>query len=73
MLAASTTRSAPRTSATTAAGAPLRLALPKGRMQDGVFALLSDAGIRVRAGTRSYQPTLSLPGFAATQQSALVH
>ncbi len=49
----------------TATAASLRLALPKGRMQDGVFALLSDAGIQVRAGTRSYQPTLSLPGYAA--------
>ena len=43
----------------------LRLALPKGRMQEGVFALLSDAGIHVRAGTRSYHPELSVPGFAA--------
>jgi ATP phosphoribosyltransferase len=50
---------------TAIATAPLRLALPKGRMQDGVFALLEGAGIRVRAGTRSYQPALSAPGFAA--------
>jgi ATP phosphoribosyltransferase len=34
-------------------------------MQDGVFALLSDAGIHVRAGTRSYHPELSVPGYAA--------
>jgi ATP phosphoribosyltransferase len=44
---------------------PLRLALPKGRMQEGVFKLLSDAGIRVSAGARGYRPTVSLPGFEA--------
>jgi len=49
----------------TATDTSLRLALPKGRMQDGVFALLSDAGIHVRAGTRSYHPELSVPGYAA--------
>jgi len=43
----------------------LRLALPKGRMQEGVFALLADAGIHVRAGTRSYHPELSVAGYAA--------
>ena len=42
---------------------PIRLALPKGRMQDGLFTLLADAGIKVRAGGRSYRPTISLPGF----------
>lgn len=41
----------------------VRLALPKGRMQEGVFRLLSDAGIRVTAGERGYRPGLSLPGF----------
>ncbi len=60
MLAATTT--ADRTAIVSA---PLRLALPKGRMQDGVFALLEGAGIQVRAGTRSYQPALSAPGYAA--------
>ncbi|MCG3125927.1 MAG: ATP phosphoribosyltransferase [Phycisphaerae bacterium] len=39
----------------------LRLALPKGRMHDEVLALLADAGIRLRAGSRSYRPTISLP------------
>ena len=29
------------------AAAALRLALPKGRMQDGVFCLLADAGVPV--------------------------
>lgn len=34
----------------------LRLALPKGRMQEGVFTLLSDAGIPIRVGSRGYRP-----------------
>jgi ATP phosphoribosyltransferase len=41
----------------------LRLALPKGRMQEGVFSLLADAGIRVRVGSRGYRPHVSLPGI----------
>jgi ATP phosphoribosyltransferase len=41
----------------------IRLALPKGRMADGVLSLLADAGIHVRAGAREYRPTISLPGF----------
>src|SRR5438477_7080076 len=41
----------------------LRLALPKGRMQEGVFRLLGDAGIRVRDAGRGYRTELSLPGF----------
>jgi ATP phosphoribosyltransferase len=44
-------------------GALLRLALPKGHMQDGVFKLFEDAGIRVRTGARGYRPTISLPGY----------
>ena len=46
----------------------IRLGLPKGRMQDGVFALLEDAGIHITASARSardYRPALSLPGFDA--------
>jgi ATP phosphoribosyltransferase len=44
--------------------APLvRLALPKGRMQDGVNSLLADAGIRLRAGSRGYRPSINLPHF----------
>jgi len=43
----------------------LELALPKGRMQEGVFALLADAGIHVRAGSRGYRPSVSLPGIEA--------
>ncbi len=41
----------------------VRFALPKGRMKDGVFALLSEAGIQVQVGARGYRPTLSIPGF----------
>lgn len=41
----------------------LRLALPKGRMQAGVFKLLADASIDLRAGERSYRPSISLPNF----------
>ena len=47
----------------------IRLGLPKGRMQDNVYALLEDAGIHVRSGragsTRDYRPRLSLPDFDA--------
>lgn len=43
----------------------LKLALPKGRMQDGVAALMADAGIRLRAGSRGYRPHVSLPGVEA--------
>ncbi|MFT5784438.1 MAG: ATP phosphoribosyltransferase, partial [Candidatus Krumholzibacteriia bacterium] len=41
----------------------LRLALPKGRMQAGVFKLLADANITLRASERNYRPVISLPGF----------
>lgn len=43
----------------------LRLALPKGRMRDGVLGLLADAGIEVRAPQRGYRPSVSLPGLEA--------
>ena len=41
--------------------APLRVALPKGRMHAGVVELLEDAGIRILATARGYRPRLSLP------------
>jgi ATP phosphoribosyltransferase len=41
----------------------VHLALPKGRMEQGVLTLLADAGIRVTFGRRGYRPTLSLAGF----------
>lgn len=39
----------------------LKLALPKGRIQDGVFRLIQDAGMTLRGGTRAYKPTISIP------------
>lgn len=39
------------------------MALPKGRMAEGVMGLLADAGLRVRLGAREYRPEVSLPGF----------
>jgi ATP phosphoribosyltransferase len=41
----------------------VHLALPKGRMEQGVLGLLADAGIRVTFGRRGYRPSLSLDGF----------
>jgi ATP phosphoribosyltransferase len=41
----------------------LRIALPKGRMEEGVFRLLADAGMPVRLGLRGYRPALPLDGF----------
>jgi ATP phosphoribosyltransferase len=43
----------------------LRLALPKGRMQESVFSLMADAGIKIRVGARGYRPAVSLPGIDA--------
>lgn len=40
-----------------------RLALPKGRMSEGVFTLLHGAGIDVAALDRGYRPAMSLAGF----------
>ncbi len=56
-----------RAGARTAAAAerPIRIGLPKGHMQGGVFALLADAGIDASVGTRNYRPVLSWPGFEA--------
>ncbi len=45
--------------------ATIKLALPKGRMQEGVFALLAEAGIHVRVGSRGYRPQVSLEGVDA--------
>lgn len=43
----------------------LKLALPKGRMQDQIFTLLAEAGISARVSLRGYRPQLSLPGLDA--------
>jgi len=39
----------------------LRLAVPKGRMYEGVARLLGEAGIQLISSARSYRPTVSLP------------
>jgi ATP phosphoribosyltransferase len=41
----------------------VHLALPKGRIHDGVVTMLADAGVRVRTGARGYRPSLSIEGF----------
>ena len=41
----------------------LRFGIPKGRMHEGVMALLSDAGIQLRISARAYRPQLSLDGY----------
>ena len=41
----------------------IQLALPKGRMEKGVFDLLLESGINFKAGSRQYRPLISLPGF----------
>lgn len=41
----------------------IRLGLPKGKMETGVLALLSSAGIQVKGGARAYRPTISLAKF----------
>ena len=45
------------------AASAVHLALPKGRMHDGVVDLLAAAGVRVRSDARAYRPQLSVPGF----------
>lgn len=45
--------------------APLKLALPKGRLQDGILQLLGEAGIGVTLGGRTYRPTVSLENTEA--------
>lgn len=41
----------------------LRLALPKGRMQEEVFRLLGETGLHIHASERGYRPRLTVPGF----------
>jgi ATP phosphoribosyltransferase len=41
----------------------VHLALPKGRMDTAVRALLADSGVRVTFGRRGYRPSLSIEGF----------
>lgn len=44
---------------------PLSLALPKGRMQAGVFGIFNDAGMGVQASRRGYRPKVALEGIEA--------
>lgn len=44
-------------------GAIVKLGLPKGRMESGVFELLKAAGISIRVGARTYRPSISLSSF----------
>lgn len=56
---------ASETTAATATAATLpvlRIALPKGRMQEQVFKILNDAGMSVQIGAREYRPSISIPG-----------
>jgi ATP phosphoribosyltransferase len=39
------------------------LAVPKGRIEPGVTALLTAAGLELRAGPRGYRPVLPVPGY----------
>jgi len=41
----------------------LHLAVPKGRIEEGVVNLLADAGLHLRSGGRGYRPQLSVPGY----------
>ncbi len=43
--------------------ATLRLALPKGRMQEGVARLLAEAGLDMRASERDYRPAARVDGL----------
>lgn len=44
---------------------PLHLAIPKGRMYQGVVDLLAEAGVRLQHGSRGYRPKVNLPGVEA--------
>ncbi|GBD85762.1 ATP phosphoribosyltransferase [bacterium BMS3Abin02] len=41
----------------------LHLAVPKGRIEEGVVNLLADAGLQLRSSGRGYRPQLSVPGY----------
>ena len=38
----------------------IRMGLPKGRMKDNIFELMTDAGIKIRTSQRDYRPSASL-------------
>lgn len=41
----------------------LRLAIPKGRMYEGVVRLMSDAGLGLESSSRNYRPVISADGY----------
>jgi ATP phosphoribosyltransferase len=41
----------------------LKLAIPKGRMYDGVVSLLAEAGVHISQTARNYRPHANLEGF----------
>lgn len=41
----------------------IRLGIPKGRMHEGVMALLREAGLQIRISSRAYRPELSIDGY----------
>ena len=43
----------------------LKLAIPKGRMQEGAVQLLAEAGVKLRQTVRGYRPRVSLPNYEA--------
>ncbi len=44
---------------------PIQIGLPKGRMRDGVQALMADAGCPVQTTSRNYRASIDLEGFEA--------
>lgn len=44
---------------------PIQLGLPKGRMCDGIQALMADAGCPIQTTARNYRASIALPGFEA--------
>jgi ATP phosphoribosyltransferase len=68
LLAAASVRPSSPADASVAEPSPvvsLRLALPKGRMQESLGRLFADAGLPARAGTRGYRPRIPLAGVDA--------
>jgi hypothetical protein len=46
----------------TPADSVLQFALPKGRMEQEIIQLMSDAGIKITIPSRGYRPSISIPG-----------
>lgn len=50
----------------------VRFGLPKGRMQEQLFKLLSDAGIHIRTTARGYRPVLEIPGLSVAPDTKIL-